>query len=369
MAKTYNNLFAKIYDFESLHNAFLKARKGKRENIEVQRFELNLEENLIQLQNELIWGMYKTGEYRKFKVYEPKERDVAALPFRDRVVQHSILSVIEPIWEGRFIYDSYACRVGKGAHKGADRAQSMMRQVLRNHGELYVFKADISKFFYSIDHEITKQLIRKRISCKKTLDLLDEIIDSSGGGVGLPIGNLTSQLFANMYLHELDEFAKHTLREKYYVRYMDDFCTFHHNKDHLRHIRIDVERFLFEKLKLKTNAKTQIFKVAVHQGQALDFLGYRMWVTHRRIRKSSISRIHRKIRFMKKCYESETITADRIRASITSWLAHASHAQSFGLQKSILHKAVFIKQLDHQTKCTVLLPKIEDITNVEASIK
>ena len=369
MAKTYNNLFAKIYDFESLHNAFLKARKGKRENIEVQRFELNLEENLIQLQNELIWGMYKTGEYRKFKVYEPKERDVAALPFRDRVVQHSILSVIEPIWEGRFIYDSYACRVGKGAHKGADRAQSMMRQVLRNHGELYVFKADISKFFYSIDHEITKQLIRKRISCKKTLELLDEIVDSSGGGVGLPIGNLTSQLFANMYLHELDEFAKHTLREKYYVRYMDDFCIFDHNKDHLRHIRIDVERFLFEKLKLKTNAKTQIFKVAVHQGQALDFLGYRMWVTHRRIRKSSISRIHRKIRFMKKCYERETITADRIRASITSWLAHASHAQSFGLQKSILNKAVFIKQLDHQTKCTVLLPKIEDITNVKACIK
>lgn len=343
MAKTYNHLYEKIYDFEMLHTAYLKSRKGKRDKHEVQKFELNLEENLIQLQNELIWGTYKTGEYRKFKVYEPKERDVAALPFRDRVVQHAILLVIEPIWEQRFIYDSYACRVGKGMHKGADRAQSMMRKVLRNHGSLYVFKADISKFFYSIDHEIAKQLIRKRIACQQTLKLLDEIIDSSGGGVGLPIGNLTSQLLANMYLHELDEFVKQRLNEKYYIRYMDDFCIFHHDKDHLRHLRIDIERFLFEKLKLKTNAKTQIFPVSRQHGRALDFLGYRMWPTNRRVRKSSISRIYRKIRFMKKRYAKGTMTAQRIRASIISWVAHASHAQSRGLQVSILNKAIFVK--------------------------
>ena len=119
MTVTYNNLFSQIYDFENLYNAYLKARRGKRDRREALKFELNLEENLIQLQNELIWGTYKTGEYRIFKVFEPKERDVAALPFRDRVAQHAILLVIEPIWEKRFIYDSYACRVGKGTHVGA----------------------------------------------------------------------------------------------------------------------------------------------------------------------------------------------------------------------------------------------------------
>ncbi|WP_104500350.1 reverse transcriptase/maturase family protein [Acinetobacter indicus] len=339
MTVTYNNLFSQIYDFENLYNAYLKARRGKRDRREVLKFELNLEENLIQLQNELIWGMYKTGEYRVFKVFEPKERDVAALPFQDRVAQHAILLVIEPIWERRFIYDSYACRINKGTHEGADRAQAMMRKVLRNHGQLYAFKADISKFFYSIDHEI---------------------IESSGGGVGLPIGNLTSQLFANVYMHELDEYVKHRLKEKYYIRYMDDFCIFHHDKDHLRHLRIDIERFLFEKLKLKTNAKTQIFPVSIKNGRALDFLGYQMWPTHRRVRKSSVSRIHRKIRFMQKQYSKGRIPAKRIQASMQSWLAHASHAQSFGLRKSILEKAVFCRKVDSNTTSYVVLPKAED---------
>lgn len=360
MTVTYNNLFSQIYDFENLYNAYLKARRGKRDRREVLKFELNLEENLIQLQNELIWGMYKTGEYRVFKVFEPKERDVAALPFRDRVAQHAILLVIEPIWERRFIYDSYACRINKGTHGGADKAQAMMRKVLRNHGQLYAFKADISKFFYSIDHEVMKQLVRKKIACKQTLKLLDEIIESSGGGVGLPIGNLTSQLFANVYMHELDEYVKHRLKEKYYIRYMDDFCIFHHDKDHLRHLRIDIERFLFEKLKLKTNAKTQIFPVSIKNGRALDFLGYQMWPTHRRVRKSSISRIHRKIRFMQKQYSKGRIPAKRIQASMQSWLAHVSHAQSFGLRKSILEKAVFCRKVDSNTTSYVVLPKAED---------
>lgn len=179
MAKTYNNLYPEIYSFENLHAAYLRARRGKRDRIEVQRFELDLEGNLIQLQNELIWGEYRTGAYRKFIVTEPKERIVAALPFRDRVVQHAIVGVIEPIWERRFIADSYACRPGKGTHKGADRAQAMLRKVKREHGHVFVLKADISKFFYSIDHGAIKSLVRRRIACKRTLSLIDNIIDST----------------------------------------------------------------------------------------------------------------------------------------------------------------------------------------------
>lgn len=349
MAKTYNNLYPEIYSFENLHAAYLRARRGKRDRIEVQRFELDLEGNLIQLQNELIWGKYRTGAYRKFIVTEPKERIVAALPFRDRVVQHAIVGVIEPIWERRFIADSYACRPGKGTHKGADRAQAMLRKVKREHGHVFVLKADISKFFYSIDHCAIKELVRRRIACERTLSLIDNIIDSTAAPgdlrpVGLPIGNLTSQLFANIYLHELDEFVKHGLREKLYMRYMDDFCVVHHDKDHLHRVRALIEQFLWQRLRLKTNAKTQVFPVGVRHGRAMDFLGYRIWTTHRRIRKSSISRITRTLKSLQYQYRHGKISLQRVRQSIVSWLAHASHADTHGLRVKLLERFVFMKQ-------------------------
>lgn len=348
MAKTYNNLYPEIYSFENLHAAYLRARRGKRDRIEVQRFELDLEGNLIQLQNELIWGQYRTGAYRKFIVTEPKERIVAALPFRDRVVQHAIVGVIEPIWERRFISDSYACRPGKGTHKGADRAQAMLRNVKREHGYVFVLKADISKFFYSIDHGAIKSLVRRRIACKRTLSLIDNIIDSTAQAgdtnpVGLPIGNLTSQLFANIYLHELDEFVKHGLREKLYMRYMDDFCVVHHDKDHLHRVRALIEQFLWQRLRLKTNAKTQVFPVGVRHGRAMDFLGYRIWTTHRRIRKSSISRISRTLRRMRRLYSQGKVSIEKIGESVKSWIAHASHAESFGLRKKLLGSFAFTR--------------------------
>lgn len=343
MAKTYNNLFPEIYSFENLHAAYLRARRGKRTRAEVQCFELDLEGNLIQLQNELIWGEYKTGKYRQFIVPEPKERIVAALPFRDRVVQHALVGAIEWIWERRFISDSYACRVGRGTHKGADRAQTMLRRVKRDHGKVYVFKADISKFFYSIDHAALKLLMRRRISCKNTLELIDNIIDSTNKDVGIPIGNLTSQLFANIYLHELDEFVKHALHERYYIRYMDDFCIVHHDKAHLGRVRDLVEQFLLNHLRLKTNAKTQVFPVSGSRGRAMDFLGYRIWTTHRKLRKSSIQRITRTMKKLQKRYAEGLVTLSRIRQSLISWLGHAQHAETHGLQKSLLDKFIFTR--------------------------
>ncbi len=348
MAKTYNNLYPEIYSFENLYAAYLRARRGKRDRIEVQRFELDLEGNLIQLQNELIWGQYKTGAYRKFIVTEPKERIVAALPFRDRVVQHAIVGVIEPIWERRFIADSYACRPGKGTHKGADRAQAMLRKVKREHGKVFVLKADIAKYFYSIDHGALKNLMRRRIRCRRTLALIDSIIDSTAAPgdprpVGLPIGNLTSQLFANVYLHELDEFVKHGLREKLYMRYMDDFLVVHHDKAHLHRIRAQIERFLRDRLCLRTNSKTQVFPVGERFGRAVDFLGYRIWTTHRRLRKSSISRITRTLRRLKKQYAAGKVALEKVRQSITSWVAHASHAETYGLRRRLLGSFAFSK--------------------------
>ena len=210
MAKTYNNLLPAIYDYGALYAAYKRARRGKRHTAEVVRFEAHLEENLIQLQNELVWGQYRTGPYRHFHVFEPKKRLVAALPFRDRVAQHAMIAAIEPIWEARFHHDSYACRPGKGTHHGADRVQAMLRRVKRKHGRVYALKADVAKYFPSVDHAVLKGLLAKRIACQPTLDLLHEVIDSweDGPGCGIPIGNLTSQLFANIYLHELDRYAK-----------------------------------------------------------------------------------------------------------------------------------------------------------------
>lgn len=348
MAKTYKNIFPQIYSFEALHSAYLKARRGKRNNPEVQQFEQDLEGNLIHLQNELIWGAYKIGAYHVFKVYEPKERNVAALPFRDRVVQHALVAAVEPIWERRFIADSYACRVRRGTHRGADRAQGMLRNIQREHGKVFVFKADIRKYFQSIDHEILKKLLSKRIACPQTLALFAHIIDSANEihaefGVGLPIGNLTSQLCANIYLHELDEFVKHGLREKNFCRYVDDFLVVHHDKAHLHQIRILIERFLWDRLRLKTNAKTQIFPVGERFGRALDFLGYRMWTTHRRLRKSSISRITKTLRRLKKQYAEGKVTLERVRQSVASWVEHARRAETYGLRSKLLGSFVFTR--------------------------
>lgn len=249
---------------------------------------------------------------------------MAALPFRDRVVQHALVAAIEPVWEARFIFDSYACRVGKGTHAGADRAQALLRKVQRQHGKAYVLKADIHHFFASIDHGILKLLLRKRIACSDTLWLLDNIVDSTVG-VGIPIGNLTSQLFANIYLHELDRFVKQDLREQYYMRYMDDFIVVHHDKAYLQQVRSEVEQFLGDKLKLATNSKTQVFPVALYRGRALDFLGYKIWPTHRLLRKDSVRKMRRKVLLHRK----GKLGRDKLLLSAKSWLGHARHANTF----------------------------------------
>jgi retron-type reverse transcriptase len=330
MAKTYKNIYPRVYSFEALHAAYLRARKGKRYRAEVLRFAARLEENLIELQNELMWKTYQTGRYREFFVYEPKLRAVAALPFRDRVVQHALVEAIEPIWEARFVFDSYACRVGKGTHAGADRAQALLRTVQRRHGKAYVLKADIHHYFASIDHGVLKRLLRKRVACRDTLWLLDDIIDSTESP-GIPIGNLTSQLFANIYLHELDQFVKQGLRERHYMRYMDDFIVVHHNKAHLRQVRREVEQFLADNLRLTTNSKTQVFPVALYRGRALDFLGYKIWPTHRLLRKDSVRKMRRKVLL----YRKGKLARDKLLLSAKSWLGHAGHANTFRLVRRL----------------------------------
>lgn len=335
------NTFEQITTFDNLLQAAEKARRGKRFRRASLEFFDNLEENLIQLQNELLHGCFVPGRYREFYVYEPKRRLISAPCFRDRVVHHAICAVIEPQIDKRFIFDSYACRHGKGTHAGADRAQRFIRIVQRNHGRVYALKADIAKYFQSIDHEILKRLLAAHVRCTRTLKVLCDIIDCSPTrtpGVGIPIGNLTSQLFANIYLNELDQMVKHQLRERYYVRYVDDFIVLHHDKTHLHRLRRVIEHWLWQQLRLKTNHKTQVFPVAASQGRALDFLGYRLYATHRLLRQCSVKRIKYKLRQFRKGYAAGTIGLADIRPSLASWLGHAKHAQSQRLIASLLRQ-------------------------------
>ena len=338
MPISYNNLYEQIYSFDNLLDAWQKARKGKRRHREVLKFELDLEGNLIALQNDLVWEEYQPGAYRYFTVTSPKPRQIAALPFRDRVLQHAINNIIEPIFEARFISDSYACRPGRGTHACANRVESFLRATLRTHGRVYALKADIAKYFASIHRPTILKILARNIACERTLQLIRAVIYADGEDTefGIPIGNLTSQLMANIYLHQLDNEVKHNVRAKQYVRYMDDFCIIHHDKAYLHAARAHIEDWLREHLLLRTNHKTQVFPVSIKNGAALDFVGYRIYPTHRRLRRDSIKRITTSLKRLRKQYAAGKIDLDEVRPVVHSWIAHASHANTQGLQEKIL---------------------------------
>lgn len=354
--KTHNNLFGQLVAFESLYTGHIKARRGKREGKNARksclRFERELEDNLIKLQHELLSHEYRLSGYRTFPVHEPKTRTITALiNHRDRVVQQALMDVLEPIFEQSFISHSYACRAGKGTHAGSDKAQQMMRECLRQHSTLFALKADVHRYFASVQHDRLKALIRRKISCRKTLWLTDTIIDSyhepGRPGYGIPIGNLTSQLFANIYLDALDQRVKCRLSERWYVRYMDDFIILHHDKDRLRYLRIDIELFLAHQLGLELNNKTQIFPVAVRNGRGLDFLGYYIWPHKRRLRKDSLKRFKRRVRQLQKQYAEGRISLGEIKQQLASWLAHAKHGDAQAAVAKYLQEHPFVRSHTH----------------------
>lgn len=241
-------------------------------------------------------------------------------------------NVLEPIFDKRFISQSYACRKGKGMHAASDTLKEWLYEWNRYHPDqpLYAIKADIHHYFQSIDHAVLKTEIRKVIKDAGVLALLDRIIDHNGNmpdGVGIPVGNLTSQLFANIYLDALDQFIKHELGVEAYIRYMDDFVILSPDKEQLRSWLARIEQFLREELRLEFNPKTTI--LAAKNG--IDFVGYKHRATHRKVRKDSIKRIKRTI---KKC-ESGKITKEQLQKSIQSWTGHAGHADSYNLRKKI----------------------------------
>ncbi len=316
--KSFNNLYEQIYSFDNLHLAYLKARKNKRYNQEVLEFSANLEERLITLQNELIWQTYKPGRYREFYVHDPKTRLILALPFRDRVIHQALYNVVEQIFESSFIADSFACRKDKGTLAGVKRNEKFLLNELSNNRETFCLKMDIKKYFYSINHDVLKKLVRKKIRCKRTLGLIDIIIDSTAG-IGIPVGNLTSQLFANIYLNEVDHFVKERLIVKHYVRYMDDMIILHKNKQQLWEWLSEIREFL-KTLQLELNEKTAVF----NSKKGIDFLGYRQFSNYRILRKRIIKKNYRKFnKFMK-----VKVSQEQINNSLHSLFGQCKHCNS-----------------------------------------
>ena len=326
--KTHKNLFQEVCGLKNLHKAYLKARKGKSNIEEVARFTYKLEPELLALQKELKEGIYQEGKYRNFIIYEPKERLISALPFRDRVVHHAIYNVIEPIFDRSFIYDSYACRTGKGTHRGVDRVQIFLKKFKNS----YCLKCDISKYFLSVDHEVLKSAICKKIRDDKLIKLLNKIIDSVPEGI--PIGNLTSQLFANIFLNQLDYFVKQELKVKYYIRYMDDFIILHESKQELHKIKLEIKIHL-KKIKLKMHTKkNNIFPTNL----GIDFLGYRIFNNYRLARKSTIKRFLFQIKIKIRKYNLNEIEFKKLMESFNSWYAYLNHGDTYNLKKDLFKR-------------------------------
>ena len=331
MPKTNDYLWNEIVWYEQLHNAYLRARKGKRFRPEVLRYTDKLEENLIQIQNELIWKTYIPSPQREFYVFDPKKRLIKAPAFRDRVVHHALVKVIEPMFEKKFIYDSYACIKNKGTIGAVKKLQAFTRSTQRKYGRYYVLKADISQYFYSIDITVLKRLIKRTVSDKSTLWLIDKILDNnSEGTVGLPIGALTSQLFANIYLDKLDHFVKDELGVKNYLRYMDDFILIHPEKDYLKSALEKITNFLHDELKLTMNRKTQIFQ----DNRGVDFCGYRIWPTHILPRKRNMRRAKKRFKRLRK----QNLMLKELKTYVMTFIAYTKHCNGYNSTRSILNE-------------------------------
>lgn len=253
--------------------AWAKFRRGKRSRPDVQQFERHLEENLFGLQADLVTGSYRHSSYIPFKICDPKQRQIHKASVRDRTVHQLLVSSIEPLFERRFIYDSFSCRKNKGTHAAVRRLRSFLNQASQNNTRtVYALKCDIKQFFASIDHAILRDLLRQRIADPRILGLLDEVITSHAAapGKGMPLGNLTSQLIANIYLHELDWFVKQRLRQRYYIRYCDDFVILGQDRGQLLGLVAQLAMFLHDRLTLSLHPHKVTLR-SWHQG--IDFLG------------------------------------------------------------------------------------------------
>ena len=315
--RRHGDLFRHIASQGNLIAAYHLARRGKSRLPAVRAFRKNAGERLRAIRESLLHKTFTTAKYHAKTVFEPKKRTIYVLPFApDRIVQHALMRVVAPLWQAMFIPDSYACIAGKGLHPGSARTMEFVR---RNR---YCLKCDIHKFYQSVNHDILYSIIRKKIKCKDTLWLIENIIYSYPGGQNIPIGNLSSQWFGNLYLNELDRFVKDSLKIRDYIRYCDDFCFFHNDKGRLNEVARAIQDFCEERLRL-TFSKCSLFPVSA----GVDFLGYRHFPDYILLRKSTAKRVMRRLRFLPGQIDGGWVSLETARGQLASafgWMKHAN---------------------------------------------
>lgn len=316
LVKRIGNLYEQIYSIDNLVLAETKARKGKSKSFGIKEFDRNHKNNLIILSEVIKNRKYKTSKYSTFKVFEPKERVVFRLPYYpDRITHHAIMNVLEPIFTSMFTANTYSCIKGKGIHAAVNKVKEALKD---KDNTTYCLKLDITKFYPSVNHEVLKQIIRRKIKDKDLLWLLDEIIEST---FGIPIGNYTSQIFANLYLTGFDHWLKEEKKVKYYFRYADDMVILSNSKQYLHALLSEIRTFLSEKLKLSIKSNYQVFPV---KSRGIDFVGYIFFHTHTLLRKS-----------IKKNF-AKMIVNNKNDKSIASYYGWAVHCDSKNLLRKLL---------------------------------
>lgn len=324
--KRIGKLYDKIISLDNLYEADSVARKGKLRSYGVKIHDRNKHENLLALHIALKNKTFQTSDYDIFKIYKPKERDIYRLPYYpDRIVHHAVMNILEPVWVSIFTADTYSCIKGKGIHSAVRSLQKALNS--DNEGTEYCLKLDIRKFYPTINHDILKDIIAKKIKDKDVLWLLGNIIDSVPDKEGVPIGNYLSQYFANLYLAYFDHWIKEVKHRKYYWRYADDIVVLSDNKADLRLLLVDINEYLNNKLKLEVKDNWQIFPV---KSRGIDFVGYVFYHTHTRLRKSIKQSLARQVANAKRHPNQE-----KHERSIASYWGWCKHCDSINLTEKL----------------------------------
>ena len=346
------NVYFEIFSMQNLYQAYLEARRGRRYKPEVLKFGYDIWESLRALREEVLSGKYEIEEYFKFYIHEPKERLIMSIAFRHRVVQWAIYLVVNPLLVNGYIKDSYGCIPGRGPLKAMKRLSGWLEHVNRKNERWFYLKLDISKYFYRIPHKAIEEVLRKKIKDERLMKVLTSIINcehtpfglpagkSPGDEMifetGMPIGNLLSQMFANVYLNELDQFCKRTLSIKYYIRYMDDIIILADDKAKLHEWQMAIKIFLKEKLQLDLNKKTCIRPI----NQGIEFIGYRLWPNRAYLRKSTTLGMKRGLKGVMAKYREKEMTLERATQTFRSYIGLLKHTDSDALTAALHQRMI-----------------------------
>lgn len=332
----------RVIDFDNMFDAYQKTLSGTAQYCQdAVLFKKDETYNLLELQQSLIHKTYQHGDYNSFYVYEPKKRHILAPQFKDKIVQHALNNVLRDVYEKHFIHDSYACIRHKGNRNAVKRLQYFYRSAYNRYNDPYVVNVDVLKFFYSIDRNILKKIFRKKIACPETLWLLDTIVDSyQDEKYGLPLGNLSSQLFANILMNEIDQHAKHELKMRYYLRYADDIFIIVDGKEQANLVK----EYLFEFSKLILNMEMHPKKSTVYPlKQGINGLGFIIHAHKIRCKTDTVKRFKAKIKKLPVNLERGHISIYQAESMINSWFNHYAQSNNMNFIKHILMKYPFIK--------------------------